>query len=256
MSPLTESTRLTLAKQSVAATDTNIREVSLLLHGNQSGGEFVDSSLSPNTVTKFGNTAPGSPGGGSPVYPSNNSAFGSAIAFDGNEDYIKIAPSNAFNLSNDFTIETWIYLTGYSATYAGIFGAAVASTYLPSSPDAGWQVRVNGTASTYNTINLYTGRTDLNFAASFSLNNWTHLAVSRSGLAIKAFVNGVQAGSTINNSDPFTRSGGILDLRVGGLNDVTYKFWLPGFLDDLRITKGVARYTANFTPPTAPFPDF
>jgi hypothetical protein len=44
-------------------------------------------------------------------------------------------------------------------------------------------------------------------------------------------------------------------LFIGALNDTSFRFWLNGYIDDLRITKGIARYTADFTPPTAQFPD-
>ena len=252
MSPLTESTRLMLAKQSVAATDTNIREVSLLLHGNGTNGSttITDSSLTPKTVTAVGNAQIST----TVANPFGNST--GVIAFDGTSDYLTSPDSTAWNLPNDFTIEAWVYLTAYSASYAGAFGAAVVANYLGTGGgDRGWQLRVNGTASSYTTINVYTGITDLNFAATVSLNSWTHVAATRSGSSIRAFVNGTQAGSTITNSDAFTESDS-RQLWIGGLNDATYRFWLNGYIDDLRITKGVARYTSNFTPPTLPFPDF
>jgi hypothetical protein len=125
------------------------------------------------------------------------------------------------------------------------------------SGDIGWQLRVNGTASLYDTINVYTGVTDLNFAAgTFALNTWHHIAVSRSGSSIRAFANGTQAGSTATNTDAFTHNkAGNRPLRIGELNDGTYLFGVNGYIDDIRITKGVARYTASFTPPTEPFPN-
>jgi hypothetical protein len=226
-----------------------IGSVSLLLHGNGTNGSttITDSSPTPKTVTAVGNAQ---------ISTAQSKFGGASLLFDGNGDYLTIPDSTNWNLPNDFTIEAWVYLTAYSASYAGSFGAAVISQYFfpATGPDAGWQLRINGTASSYTTINVYTGRTDLNFATTVSLNAWTHVAVTRSGSSIRAFVNGTQAGSTITNSDAFTESG-TRSLWIGGINDATYKFWLPGYIDDLRITKGVARYTANFTPPTAPFPD-
>jgi hypothetical protein len=226
-----------------------IENVSLLLHGNGTNGSttITDNSPSPKTVTAVGNAQ---------ISTAQSKFGGSSIAFDGNGDYLTIPDSTAWNLPNDFTIEAWVYLTAYSASWFGAFGAAVVSQYNFSGggPDSGWQLRINGTASSYTTINLYTGLTDLNFATTVSLNTWTHVAVTRSGSSIRAFVGGTQAGSTVTNNDAFTESG-TRPLWIGGLNDAAYRFWFPGYMDDLRITKGVARYTANFTPPAAPFPD-
>ena len=228
--------------------DPVFNNVSLLLHGNGTNGSttITDNSPSPKTVTAVGNAQ---------ISTAQSKFGGASIAFDGSGDYLTIPDSADWNLPNDFTIEAWVYLTAYSASYAGTFGAVVVANYLGTGgSDKGWQLRVNGTASSYTTINFYTGITDLNFAATVSLNSWTHVAATRSGSSIRAFVGGMQAGSTITNSDAFTESDS-RQLWIGGLNDATYRFWLNGYIDDLRITKGVARYTANFTPPTAAFPD-
>ena len=232
--------------------DPVFNNVSLLLHGNGTNGSttITDSSPSPKTVTAAGNAQIST----AIADPFGDSSRG-VLAFDGNGDYLAIPDSTDWNLPNDFTVEAWVYLTAYSASYLGGFGVAVVSQFSNGTgPDRGWQLRINGTASSYTTINVYTGLTDLDFAATVSLNAWTHVAVTRSGSSNRAFVNGTQAGSTITNSDAFTENG-TRQLWIGGLNDATYKFWFPGYIDDLRITKGVARYTADFTPPTAPFPD-
>jgi len=245
MSPLTEPTRLILKKDSVAATDTNIREVSLLLHGNQSGGQFVDSSLNPKTVTKAGDTAPGSPtSGGNPVYPSSNSAFGSAIAFDGAGDYIAIAEaSGSFTFGTDnFTIEFWFYPSNLT-------GVAVIADWRNV---AGGQA---GCLTLYrNSADLYFFESNTRIFAASALTNtvFQHIALCRGSNSTRLFVNGIQVGSTYTDTTSYVAplSGSIY---IGGLvNTVS----TAGYIDDLRITKGVARYTSNFTPPTAPFPDF
>jgi hypothetical protein len=220
--------------------------VSLLLHMDGSNGSttFTDSSSNALTVTA---------NGGAQISTSQYKFGGSSGYFDGSGGCLTLPDSSAWDLPSDFTIEGWIYLTAYSNSYLGYYGAAIVSQYSLGSGNAGWELRVNGTSSAYNTINVYTGSTDLNFAASISLNQWTHIAVSRQGSSIKAFVDGTQAGSTITNSDSFTESGSRA-LYIGALNDSNYRFWFNGYIDDLRITKGIARYTSNFTPPTASFP--
>ena len=256
MSPLTEPTRLTLAKGQPVLNDSYLyTNTVLLLHGDGANGStnIVDSSRvagSPKIVTPVGNAQIST----AVVDPFGNST--GVLAFDGTGDYLSTPNNDAWDFPNDFTIEAWVYLTAYSSSYAGFYGATVAANYSGSSGiDKGWQVRVNGTASSYNSIYVYTGLIDFTFAATVSLNVWTHIAVTRNGSSVRAFVNGTQVGSTVTNTDTFTENG-TRSLWIGGLNDSTYRFWLPGYIDDFRITKGIARYTSNFTPPTAPFPDF
>lgn len=84
-----------------------------------------------------------------------------------------------------------------------------------------------------------------NFGA-VSANTWAHIAVTRSSGVIRAFVNGVQGYSTTDTTN-YTAS----YMNVGGYYSTTYV--MLGYIDDLRITKGVARYTSNFQPPQVAF---
>jgi len=232
-----------------APVDGDFDNVSLLLKGEGTNGSttILDSSSNNNSVSVNGDAQ---------ISTAVNTPFGTGdgvLAFDGTGDYLVLPDSTAWDFPNNFTIESWVYLTGYSDPYAGLYGAAVLSQFSPGSSPNGWQLRIDGTASSYTTIYVFTGNTSLYFATTVSLNTWTHVAVTRSGSSIRTFVNGVQAGSTITNNDSFTE-GDSRPLWVGGLNTLTYRFWLPGYISNLRITKGVARYTENFDVPTAPFP--
>jgi hypothetical protein len=220
--------------------DSNYSSVAILLHGDSS---FVDSSSYAHVATSYGNVA-----------STGLAKFGSAsLTFDGNGDYLTF-PSNAvFNLTGDFTLEAWVKFTADANSYAGAYGVAIASRYNGGSGgNTGWQWRING--QTYTSINLYTGQTDLNFNGSaISQNVWHHVAITRSGSTIKAFVDGQQYGDAVTNSDSFTPSSANV-LSVGRLSyEATYIFDFIGQIDDLRITNGVARYTSNFSVPTAAF---
>lgn len=224
------------------ALDADFSSVSLLLQAN---GSLADSSSASRTVTAYGDAnALGAPKFGS-----------SSLSFTGTSSYLRAAASTAYAFPGDFALECWVFFRSASASFNGFYGACIMSTYPGGgSPNAGWQFRINGTSSGYDTINLYTGATDLTWSASFSLNEWHHVAVARSGSSIRAFVDGVQQGSTTTNSDNMTPSTNA-DIWIGRLDLSGYEFQLLGLLDEIRVTKGTARgYTANFTPPAAPFP--
>jgi hypothetical protein len=170
--------------------------------------------------------------------------------FDGNGDYLT-APSNpAYNLgSGNFTIEFWVYPNTISIPNPDNESWLVARTDYTA--NTGWSVfqanqqirfRVGNTGGTIATGNVITATT------------WQHIAVVRSGSTVSIYVDGTSQASGTNAS--FTDASTVL--VVGGITSTTG--WngdkpLNGYIDDLRITKGVARYTANFTAPTTAFAD-
>jgi hypothetical protein len=95
------------------------------------------------------------------------------------------------------------------------------------------------------------GNTNVANTISFTLNTWHHIAVVRNAGTYKVFKDGTDiTTSTYTDSSTLDLSGMIIgDSSVSGRNFV-------GYIDEFRITKGVARWTANYTPPTAPFPNF
>jgi len=101
-------------------------------------------------------------------------------------------------------------------------------------------------------IGRYNTAFDSNFSWSPSINTWYHIAWCRSGSSLRAFVDGVQIGSTATNTNAYN---GGTNYSVIGASDASNTRSLNGFLDDLRITKGYARYTSNFTAPTSALKD-
>jgi hypothetical protein len=165
-----------------------------------------------------------------------------SMYFDGTGDYITLPPSSAFTFgTGDFTIEGWIYLTGLNATANGIFQQG--TSFFPGSV-------VNTVAfATLNTSNfqIYAAGAQHNFSPAVvpSLNTWYHFAVVRSSGTTKAYINGT---SGISVSDATDYTGTYFGIgNIYGFNGYTQN----GYIEDLRITKGLARYTANFTPPTS-----
>ena len=217
--------------------DPNISQVSLLLHGNGTNGSttITDSSPSPKTVTAFGNAQ---------ISTAQSKFGGSSIAFDGTTDYLTVPNSVTMQMgTGDFTIESWVYfntLTSYQTLFdKGVVstGALLLQTDLNNGRMIVW---VQGVASITESSNGSTGA-------------WTHYALSRSSGTLRLFRNGSQTGSVANSTN--FNSSAAVGIGAYGSGVEVGLYGLNGYIDDLRITKGVARYTSNFTPPTAPFPD-
>ena len=203
--------------------DPQFGSVSLLLHGNGANGSttITDNSPSPKTVTAVGNAQ---------ISTVQSKFGGSSIAFDGSGDALTATTGNLNTRTDAFTFESWAYLT----TRTNFCLVSGSSFYLQE---------VSGT--------VYLGdssQNPLTFSATeLPLNSWFHIAITFDTTTYRVFVGGVQKGSTTTLLASFNFS----NVRIGDRSGSS----ITGYLDDLRITNGVARYTANFTPPPAPFPD-
>ena len=161
---------------------------------------------------------------------------GSSMYFDGTGDYLSIPinPSLIFG-TGDFTIETWIYLPSVSGNF-GIVGMG----------SGGFFAQVNSGNNIHVSQADVVDLADFAISPTLSANTWYHFAMTRSGTSMKAFINGIQQGSTVTNSTNFIGTNAVL---VGGHPGGIILY--SGYMDDFRITKGYARYTSNFTPPTS-----
>jgi len=174
-----------------------------------------------------------------------------SLAFDGTDDRLvqNASLQIAFG-TGDFTIEAWIYSLDVSSdTQRGWLQTSSTAGGLATAFTNGVTF-VFGTPNGNGTINAIVGGT--NYASSggaVSSSTWTHIAVTRASGAVKLFVNGTSVasgtGNTANLSGQF--------ICIGGYYSTAYLY--NGYIDDLRITKGFARYTANFTAPTSALSD-
>ena len=162
------------------------------------------------------------------------------MAFDGTGDWLLLNDSPNLQLgSGDFTVEGWVYLST-TGTAKGIVGKGTATT--------GWLVSVNAS----NQLVFTDGSTATTGSTALSATTWYYFAVVRNGSAtgnVKIYLNGTAdatSSGAITTSYTQTNS-----MYVGA--DRTAGSAINGYIDDLRITKGVARYTANFTAPTSAF---
>jgi hypothetical protein len=208
-------------------------KVSLLLpmFGSNNGTVFTDYSPVAKTISRFGNTV---------TVTAQSKYYGSSGYFDGTGDYLTLAANTEFYPSTDFTIEAWVYSTTTDATnqktifsnrttnagfwlYTGAYGSKILQV-------AGYYA--GGTA-------FYKGS-----AGIIAHNGWTHVAATRRGTVWELYIDGVSQGTTTETSVAAAGS----TAYIGREPTNTARDW-AGYINDLRITKGVARYTSNFTPP-------
>jgi hypothetical protein len=203
---------------------------SLLLHFDNV--DIIDSSSTPKAITAFGNAQ---------ISTAQSKFGGGSLYFDGSGDYLSVPDSTDWDVSGDYTIEFWAihassgssYTKGYLGTnsISGTSGFGIGH-YLG-----------NLTVRTASSLITSTG-------ALITSSVWNHIAIVWSSSTLKGYVNGTEVLSTT----AYTTSTAV-PLIIGNFNNLDPSRYYGGYIDDLRITKGVARYTSNFTPPTAPFPD-
>jgi hypothetical protein len=170
---------------------------------------------------------------------------GSSMSFDGVGDYLTIPASTNFIFgTGDFTVEFWVQeVTSWNP--AG--GSNYAHWISLNSYTTGIMIRPNLTGTA---VEVWVGGTSYTFTTTLSLGIWYNIAVSRSSSSMRFFVNGTQIGSTQTVSyNISTNTANTIGTAVHSTIEV-----MQGYLDDLRITKGYARYTSNFSAPTTAFP--
>jgi hypothetical protein len=175
-----------------------------------------------------------------------------SLAFDGTGDFLRPPVSPMGNLGGNFTIEFWAYLNDQNAQ--DFVGTATWANYIGAGK-SGWSVSYTSSkvSFSYQNNNSYVIATTF-AGTALSNSTWNHIAIVRVGGTITCYVNGVASATTISSSTNFVST--TYGVWVGAAGDAdTYGYELNGYLDDVRITNGYARYTANFTPPTAAFFD-
>jgi hypothetical protein len=204
---------------------------SLLCHFDtiNSAGRFIDNSRNNFVITSSGNVG---------LSTSQYKFGGSSGLFDGTADYLTTKSDSSFGFgTGDYTIEAWVYPTSIRNGENLIYATDV----------------TGGTSFGFNQTQVYIGARgvayDLQVTYTVVANVWTHLAATRQSGTVRIFANGSLISSgTVTRNCP--QGPGV----IGDYPTLTGN-GLTGYIDELRITKGVARYTANFTPPNAPFPN-
>jgi hypothetical protein len=226
----------------------NIDNTSLLANFSQAG---IFDATQRNNMETLGNTE----------IDNNIYKFPpGSMYFDGTGDALAGRPSPDFNFGNgDFTVEFWLYLsvTPSSQTWAMSFGPNGSGGI-----SRGWGVRLHdGTTAGLSFVYQNSGTVANRFGNLPSATTWAHVAFCRDSTVMRCFVDGVQLGSTWTLPYSSIDSTVATDYYgIGGFDNTNNgypgRYWFNGLIDDLRITKGYARYVANFTPPTEPNSDY
>lgn len=208
---------------------------SLLLHGDVS--PLIDSSPNTKSISTTGSVA----------YSTAQKKYGSgSIYFNNSAGNRLTTPSNAAFAfgTGDFTVEAWVYLLGQNQ-YSSLL--EIGSHNSASSNGILFLVGSDIAGGVYSGAWLGGRMTSL-------LNQWQHLAYCRSQGVLRGFRNGSQVFSTAFTNNLTDTSQVTVGLAPAG-GGTTLAYALNGYVDDLRIKKAEAVYTANFSPPSAPFPD-
>lgn len=200
---------------------------SLLLRFNGSNGStvFTDSSSNALTVTANGNAA----------ISTAQSKFGGASGyFDGNGDYLTLSNNAVFGFgAGDFTIEYWHYPLQNSGNETIVD--------LRPSDTAEWLVLGKSGSGE---VRCYDG-SQVRVGGSMNLNAWNHVAWSRVSGNNTIYLNGVSVITFANGGDVGSSRTVTIGANASPQFENAY-----GYIDELRVVKGAAVYTSNFTPPT------
>jgi hypothetical protein len=235
----TTYTQMTLADQGYLNPNSGIDGYTkLMLHcdGSNSGTTFTDSSFEPHTVTASGNG----------VTSTTTQKFGTAsYKCPATGDYLSIADSTDWAFGTGaFTIDCWLYRTGATSYQTILEHKTDASNY--------WQWRYFGSGGNITFSVTGTGAFTVSFGctdATFPVNTWVHHQMVRNGTSWYLFQNGTQTGSTQTQAAAIPDMTG--DLILQGDSALGQPF--VGYMDEFRISKGIARNTSTFVVPSGEY---
>ena len=201
----------------------------LLLHcdGTDASTTFTDSSDSAHTATANGDAQ----------IDTAIKKFGTAAGlFDGTGDFLSIPDSADWDFGTaDFTIDFWVSFSTTSGNQTLIDRTNGSDFRISKATNGNLVIEIEGT-------------TPISETWDPAKDTWYHIALTRAGTDLKLFVNGTQLGSTATDSSDMQ---GTNEIRIGTNEGDTLPF--SGSMDEIRILKGTAAFTANFSVPDEPY---
>jgi hypothetical protein len=213
---------------------TAIANTSLLLNFTNAG---IKDATAKNNLETIGNAQ---------ISTTQTKWGGGSMYFDGVGDYLTIpSTQNVAFGTGDFTIELWAFST--DVRYKGIFQSSSTQGGLSTERTTGVGISLVSANPASGIISATVANTNFQSPANtITSQSWYHIAVTRSSGFVRLFINGIlQASGAASGNCSGTYA------AIGG--DYSENFLYMGYIQDLRITKGYARYTANFTPPSSAF---
>lgn len=208
-----------------------------LFHFNGANGSNTFYDACENGWTGYGNAQ----------ISTAQKMFGeSSLLLDGNSDYVmlSVAPLNWY--AEKFTWEAFVRLNALPLgnAWPGSWNSCMVVCGIGTSSKS------DGFGLILTNTKIMAQRNDTVYADGthgMSINTWYHVAVTRDGDTLRTFVDGVKKGESA-----FTGNTGSGDKFCIGC-EATDGAWFNGYIDELRIIRGAALYTADFTPPSAAF---
>ena len=212
-------------------------QVAALLHFDGVNGSTTITDNSKNNLTVTATN-------GAFISTAQSKFGGSSVFFDGTDDYVTTPNNSVFDFgTDDFTIEMWVNFANVTSTWQAIISRAYGIA-------GGWRLYKN---DANNQLRWYSQTTPvvLTTASTLSNNTWSHIAVVRNNGIITIYIDGTSRGSAASSTN---YNPGSYAIEIGR-GVVTSTYPMTGYIDELRITNGYARYTGNFTPSTTAFAD-
>lgn len=218
----------------------------LLLHMNGAVDSTTFYDVTGKTVTNNSNLAK----------IKNIGRFGTGSAyFVVANSYLSIPDSDDFYFgTGDFTIDCWIHPTATSSNYPSVFNQW---TNGGGSSDNAILIHCNNSYPSVDIANQGASGAAASITSSkiLTLNTWTHIAVVRYGTNVALYMDGLKVGNATLSAN-FSVNNCTRPINIGGFSVSSSTSMFPGYIDELRVSKGIARWTSNFQPPTAPYGSF
>jgi len=213
----------------------------LHIRGNgQSGSTAIpDISYYTNTITAYNGAA---------ISTTQQKFSNSSIYFDGSNDYFNISMNSLFNFgTGDLTVDFLVYLNSLSAL----------NMIVSLLNNQGISALIFYTSATTGATNFYSSSNDVSWdivnggsAGSLSVGQWYHVAIIRESGYFKIYIGGSLSYTSSYSSTSLAYDTSFVS-QIGGRS--AYSNWSNCYMQELRISKGIARWTSNFRPPNKPY---